>query len=130
MSPSDRDLLSFPSLLPAAYTSLLARHRPCLALGGWQCFAADDAVAREAIQLGFGKTQQAAQDFIVVLAERGCRRPHCDGRVFVAIRRRGLRMTADIGAFDPLPETARLEVGIVQQIHGMADGAGSHTCLL
>ena len=77
----------FPSLLPAAYTSPLSRHRPRLSLRRRQRFATDDAVAGELLELGFRQTEQAAQDFVVVLAERAGGSPHCDGRIILAVGR-------------------------------------------
>ena len=67
------------------------------------------------------QAEHAAQHLLVVLAERCRRRPHRDGCVSHAIGRRRLRMAADIGALDPLPEAPRLEMRIVDQLD--RDGA-------
>src|SRR5581483_5830663 len=90
--------LSLRRLLAALHQLFLHQH-----------FRADDVLVRQPLQLSLRQAEHAAQNLLVVFAERRRRKADRKRLVAFAERQRRLRMRSDEGAVDVLNEAARVQ---------------------
>ena len=78
----------------------------------------------ELIEFRIGKPEQAAENFLVMFAERRRHAADRKRRFGFAERHRRLRMLADEGAIDLLNEAARMQLPVLQQLDRQPRHAG------
>ena len=79
-------------------------------------FRSNDIVGGQFLQVCIGQSQYAFQDFLIVLSQRRRRAQNRVGTSTFPERRRSLVMPAEVFAVDELPEAARMQMLVIEQL--------------